>query len=235
VSRPALLAVAAFAAAPFSARGHTLLDPGQVQQALVDIARAQRQAHEPSGDPEALYALGEKVELLVDLLNQDAAAHGGSDILARLVVDRLRLYDVRVDFPEPPGRYAYDLAAFREYLARAPEGKRAPAAWFRLLSRAFHDSVGADPSRLAAADAGKVAGAAAEEERFLKKYPADEKAREVRFFLAVDYYRLARAERPGSERYQRLCRAALESLLARYPSTMEARTAAALLETLAQE
>jgi outer membrane protein assembly factor BamD (BamD/ComL family) len=94
--------------------------------------------------------------------------------------------------------------------------------------------VGADPARLEHAEVGAVARAAAEEERFLARYPADDKAKEVRFFLAIDYYRLSRSDRSArGARYVRLGREALELVRTRYPGTMEARTAEALLQNLA--
>ena len=216
-----------------SVRAHDVIDPARLEQLLIEIARTQ-QARAEALDPEAVYDLGEKVEAVVALLDQDVDAHGPDDLLARLVVGRLRTYGVHVRYGDPARRHAYDLAAFREYLSRAPDGPRAAAAWFRLLARSFHDSVGADPSRLEDADVGAVARAAAEEERFLARYPADVRAKEVRFFLAVDYYRLSRSDRPARRaRYVRLGREALELLRARYPGTMEARTAEALLENLA--
>ncbi len=231
----ARLAAAALAAAPLAARAHDVLDPERLQQALVEVARAQRAAHAVDADPEALYGLGEQVEAIVDLLNQQVAAHGGSDLLSRLVADRLHAYGLHLRFSERDRRYAYDLAAFREYLERAPARPRAPAAWYRLLARAFHDGMGDDPSKLAAADVGAVAEAAAEEERFLRRYPTDDKAKEVQFFLAVDYYRLAKAERPPQRtRYRRLGREALSRVRERFPGTMEARAAETLLEDLAR-
>jgi TolA-binding protein len=231
----ARLAAAALATAPLAARAHDVVDPERLQQALVEVARAQRAAHAADADPEALYGLGEKVEAIVDLLNQEVAAHGGNDLLSRLVADRLHAYGLQLRFSERDRRYAYDLAAFREYLERAPAGPSAPAAWYRLLARTFHDGLGDDPSKLAAADAGALAEAAAEEERFLRRYPADEKAREVQFFLAVDYYRLAKAGRsPQRARYRRLGREALTRVRERFPDTMEARAAETLLEDLAR-
>lgn len=231
----ARLAAAALATAPLWARAHDVVDPERLQQSLLEVARAQRAARAADADPEALYGLGVTVEAMVDLLNQEVAAHGGDDLLSRLVVDRLRAYGLQLRFSGRDRRYAYDLAAFREYLERAPAGPSAPAAWYRLLARAFHDRLGGDPSKLAAADTGAVAEAAAEAERFLRRYPANERAREVQFFLAVDYYQLAKAERsPQRARYRRLGREALKRVQERFPGTMEARAAQTLLEDLAR-
>lgn len=228
----ALIAVAAVGM-PVAVRGHAAVDPERLQQALAEAARSERQAREAPGDPEALYRFGEKVEGVLDLLNQEVAAHGPDDVLTRLAVDRLRATGAGVDFSEPEGRYRYDLAAFREYLDRAPGGGRAAAAWFRLIGRGFYRRGGADAAGPSATDVEGLARAVAEEERFLRRYPTDANAEQVRFFLAVDYCRLARAEpTPRRARYRRLGREALELVRARHPGTMEARTAEALLGEL---
>ncbi len=231
--RPPVRVIAAALALPLAARAHDVVDPERLQQALVEVARAQRQAQAPGADPEALYALGEKVEAALDLLNQQVAAHGEGDLLSRLVADRLRAYGLGLRFSERERRWAWDQEAFRAYLQRAPSGPRAPAAWYRLLARAFHEGTG--DGGLAAADVAAVARAVGEEERFLQRYPADERAREVQFFLAVDYYRLAVAEgTPRRARYRRLGREALSAVRERQPGTMEARTAETLLDDLAR-
>jgi hypothetical protein len=130
-------------------------------------------------------------------------------------------------------RFDYDLAAFREYLIRAPKGRRAAAAQFRLIARTFYQSLAPDPSRLANTDVPGVLKAIAEEERFLKDYQGDVKTKEVRFFLAVDYYRVYKNVQSADRRvgYERLARRALEEVKARYPGSMEGRAAEALLES----
>jgi|GEM_PF-2228974 len=235
VSRAAACVVVGLVlAAPFSSSSHVVLDPELVQRFMVEIAQASKETREGS-DPEAegLYRLGEKVEQLVELMNQDISSHGSSDLLAQLVVKRLETYQIKVAFSERNNRFVYDLAAFREYIIRAPKGKRAAAARFRLIAGTFYQTLGPDPSRLANTDVSNVLSAVAEEERFLKEYAGDEKTKEVRFFLAVDYYRLYKnAERPDEvARYERLSRRALEQVKARYPGSMEGRAAEALLES----
>jgi len=220
-------------AAPFSSSSHVVLDPQLVQQLMVEIAQASNESREGSDrEGEALYRLGEKVEQLVELMNLDISSHGSSDLFAQLVVKRLETYQIKVLFSERNNRFDYDLAAFREYLIRAPKGRRAAAARFRLIARTFYQSLGPDPSQLANTDVSQVLSAVAEEERFLKEYAGNEKTKEVRFFLAVDYYRLYKnSERPDQvTRYERLSRRALGEVKARYPGTMEGRAAEALLE-----
>lgn len=212
------------------ARAHDVVQAAQLEAAVAEIARLQTQARNGS-NPEILYALGEQVEQVVDLVNLDAAEHGtAADPLGRLVVDRLRSWSLGLEFSEVERRYVYDLEEFRAYLARAPDGARAAAAWHRLLARGFYRRQGPDPSSPPPLDAAATARAAEEEKRFLDRYPAWERAREVYLFLAVDWCRLAGAERPPDRSHRRRCRSALELIRTRYPGTMEARTAEALLE-----
>lgn len=232
----ASILVAALLAASLSSLAHVVLDPELVQGMLVEIARYSKESREgPDTDGEALYRLGEKVQELVALLNQDVSSHGKSDVLAQLLLKRLENYQVRVLFSERENRFAYDLAAFSEYLNRAPKGKHAAAARFQLIARAFHQTLGADPSELVNTDASGVLRAVAEEERFLKEYPEDAKAKEVRFFLAVDYYRLHKNAGAPDEasRYRRLALQTLDEVRTQYPGTLEARAAETLLEGLA--
>ena len=229
----ACVVVGLVVAAPSSSLSHVVLDPALVERLMVEIAKASKESREGS-DPEgeALYRLGEKVEQLVELMNLDISSHGRGDVFAQLVMKRLETYQIKVAFSERNNRFDYDLAAFREYLIGAPKGRRAAGARFRLIAGTFYQTLGPDPSRLTNGDVSDVLGAVAEEERFLKDYPGDEKTKEVRFFLAVDYYRLYKnSERPDKvTRYERLSRRALEEVKARYPGSMEGRAAEALLE-----
>ncbi len=230
---PALLGV--LLALPVPVLAHVVLDPDLVHRMVVEIAQYQRQSRDESNpDAEALYRVGEKAQELVDLLNQDVSSHGKADLLAQLVVKRLETYQVKVTFSEREARFAYDLTAFREYLERAPKGKRAAEARFRLITRAFYDTVDADPSTLVNTDVSGLAVAVAQEERFLRDYPRDARTREVRFFLGVDYYRLSKnvGAPDRATQYRRLSRQVLEAVLSEYPGTVEARAAEALLEKL---
>src|SRR6266851_5750378 len=103
----------------------------------------------------------------------------------------------------------------------------------QLIVKAFHRSTGDDPLRTDGADVTGLRSAIEEEERFLHDYPADIRAKEVQFFLAVDYCRLQRFWTEPVRPYLDRCRAGLRDLMARRPGTMEARAAEALLERLA--
>jgi TolA-binding protein len=219
----------------FSSPSHVILDPELVRRLMVEIAQASKESREGSDtEGEALYRLGEKVEQLVELMNQDISSHGGSDPLAQLVLKRLETYQIKVAFSERNNRFDYDLAAFREYISRAPKGRRSAGARFRLLARTFYQTLAPEPSQLANEDVPIVQKAIAEEEGFLKQYEGDVKTKEVRFFLAVDYYRLYKNVHGPDQvvRYERLARRTLEEVKARYPGSIEGRAAEALLDNL---
>lgn len=216
---------------------HVVLDQETIHGILVEIARdrgAFRQAADREARAETLYRLGEKVQGLVELLNQDLSSHGTSDLFSRLLLKRLEAYGVVVVFQEPERRYAYDLAAFREYLELAPEGKQAPDARFQLIARSFYETLGTDPAKLVKTDVAGLMRAVAEEERFLRDYPQHGRAKEVLFFAGVDHYRLYRSVKDPDQmkKYEGRSREALETVVARYPGSIEARAAETLLEGL---
>ena len=185
---------------------------------------------------EAMFRLGETVETLVAALNLDVAAHGTRDLFAELVVRRLRAHALEVAWAPREGRYVYDLAAFADYVRRAPRGRWAPEAKFRLIARRFYATLGTDPATLVGTDVGAVLAALAEEERFLGEHASHERAGTVRFFLAVDHYRLARnvTDPVRAREHERRARQALQHTVERSTQTFEVRAAQTLLETLAR-
>jgi hypothetical protein len=222
---------------PPSAFSHVVLDPEVTQKILLEIDRDYKESKEGTTNKErseALYRLGEKVQGVVELMNQDFSSHGQSDLLAQFLIKRLESYQVRIAFSENEQRYAYDLAAFREYLNWAPEGKKISEARFQIITRTFYETLGSNPSKLVKTDVAGLMKAIEEEERFLKNYPQHEKIKEVQFFLAVDYYRLLKnIQDPEKVReYKRLSQEALEKVRTQYPGTVEARAAETLLEGL---
>jgi hypothetical protein len=185
---------------------------------------------------EATFRLGETVETLVAALNLDVAAHGTRDLVAELVVRRLRTHALDVAWAPREGRYVYDLAAFADYLRRAPRGRWAPEAKFRLIARRFYATLGTDPATLVGTDVGALLAALAEEERFLAEHAAHERAGTVRFFLAVDHYRIARnaADPVQAREHERRARQALRQTVERSTEAFEVRAAQTLLETLSR-
>ncbi len=222
---------------PSLAFSHVILDPELVHGILVEIAKYHKESREGLNNEavaEALYHLGEKVQGLVELMNQDLSSHGKSDLLAQLLMKRLEAYEIKITFRETQKRYVYDLAAFREYLKRAPGGKWAPEAKYRLIAHTFYETLGPDPSKLVNTDLSGLLRAVAEEERFLKEYPQNGRTKEIRFFLGVDYYRLSKnvKDPEQAKRYERLAQKILQAVVKQSPGTMEARAAETLLEGL---
>jgi hypothetical protein len=214
---------------------HVVLDAESVQEILTRVARSH--AASRTAGPEgaaALFALGEAVEALVERMNHDVRAHGRASLFAQALVRRLEAYGARVTQAGPARTYDYDLGAFEDYLRRAPAGPRAAEARFKLIARRFHGSIGSDPAQLADGDVAGLLRAVAAEERFLRDHPSHDRARQVRFFLAVDYYRAARnLPDPGQAReFAARARRELERVLAGPPGPAEERAAATLLEAL---
>jgi hypothetical protein len=162
-------------------------------------------------------------------------AHDGASPLAQLIVKRLGEYEVIVTYAESGKRFLYDQSALRQYLKLAPKGAHAADARAQILSTSFHATLTAGPTVVAPADRTAVTQAVLEEEQFLRDYPKHPKARDVRFFLGVDCYRLSRntpdADRAGQ--YAHCARQALERVIEDYPGSVEARAASALRETMA--
>jgi len=213
---------------------HVVLDGNTVQPLLVEITRDLREARDGSTEEarlEALYGLGERAQSLADLMNLDATSHGQS-LYAELLVKRLEEYGIRIRRVGRNMRYAYDMAAFQDYLQRAPRGTRAADASFRLMAQAFYGSVGADPAVLVDINVDQLRAAILREESFLKDYPSSDKVKNVRFFLAMDYYRLSRNSRdPATVReYKQRAARTLKQLVKEYPGTPEARAAESVLE-----
>lgn len=214
-------------------------DIGRAEALLAEVAAQRRAAVEAPGErerAEAIFRLGESVEALVEALNADVAAHGGRDLYAELVVRRLQAQAVQVVWAPAVNRYLYDLAAFRDYLRRAPRGRAAPEARFRIMAQQFYASLGADPDVLVGTDVPALRRAAAEAERFLAAHGDHPRAGTVRFFLAVDHYRIARHDIDSSRRaaHARRARQVLQQTAERSAEPFEVRAAQTLLERLAR-
>jgi len=213
---------------------HVVLDPERAQEIVRNVASYQGVVKTAGGrgqDMEALVMLGDAVDSLADTLNQDLVAHGQIGLVGETLVKQLNALGIGLSYSERERRYVYDLAAYREYLRRTPAGPRAADARFRLIARTFHGTLGPDPAALVNADLPALLRAIAAEEGFLRDHPGHEKAAEVRFFLAVDYYRAFRnAGDPARARpYGLRARQALERVT-RSSNPFEARAAETLLE-----
>lgn len=233
---PLLTCALLVAAIVTSSDAHVILDGEIVQAILLDITKYLKETKGGMTEEaklEALYLLGEKTRYLVELINMDLMSHGKS-LYAELIVKRLQEYGIRISLVERNRQYVYDLAAFHEYLKRSPQGKRAADAGLRLIAEAFYRSIGKDTTELVDLDLEGLRKAILLKEAFLKEYPSYEKVREVRFFLAMDYYRLsANSPDPATaKKYERLSAHALQEIVKEYAGTAEARAAEITLERL---
>jgi hypothetical protein len=228
----AVVALALTLATPVAAH-----DIERAEALLTDVAAHRRAAAEAVIESEqtaATFRLGETVETLVEALNADVAAHGRRDLFPELVVRRLHAHAVNVAWAPASSRYVYDLAAFHDYLHRAPRGPLAAEAKFRVLAGRFYATLGSDPDVLVATDVATLTQAATEEERFLTQHPTHARAGTVRFFLAVDHYRLARnaADPARRAQHERRARQALQQTVQRSTEAFEVRAAQTLLDRL---
>jgi hypothetical protein len=215
---------------------HVVLDGETAQPLLREIARCLKDSTDGVTDEarvEALFLLGDNVQRLTELMNLDLMAHGKSlyvDLLARGLQD----HRIRITRSERSRRYAYDMAAFREYLKKSPHGRRAGEIRFRLIAERFYASIGTTEEELVGIDVDGLRRAIREEEAFLRDYPAHERAKEVRLFLGMDYYRLSRGspDRANAVRYRTASTDVLRGLIREYPGTSEARAAEVTLDKL---
>jgi len=215
----------------------TAHDVERTEALMMDVAALRQVAADgvaESERAEATFRLGETVETLVEALNADVAAHGTRDLFAELVARRLQAQALNVAWTPDVNRYVYDLAAFHDYLRRAPRGPSAPEAKFRLLARRFYATLGPDPGTLGPIDVASLQRAVGECERFLANHPAHARAGTVRFFVAVDHYRLARSVGSPAHRarHEHLARQALQQTVDRSTEAFEVRAAQTLLDRL---
>ncbi|HEV2689297.1 MAG TPA: hypothetical protein VGV35_12110, partial [Bryobacteraceae bacterium] len=168
---------------------------------------------------DALYEMGERALDLADLMTRDKASHGAVDpSLASLIERRLKEYGIA--FTLDATGYHYDLAAFREYLRRAPSGKRAVDARYVLIG---FDEPGDNIAKLQASIAAK--------ERFIRDYPKFSEMSLVKFLLAQQHVRLARAyaaakKQTLSDRQRKIAEALYREIVKLYPNSQEAEPAA---------
>lgn len=228
------VALVVLAAAPSAAH-----DIERAEALLGEVAAFRRAAAEAPLETdrvEALFRLGATVEALVEALNADVVAHGARELFAELVVKRLQAQDLNLAWAPAANRYVYDQAAFRDYLRRAPRGPSAPEAKFRLMAQRFYTTIGPDPDVLVGTDVPALRRATADAERFLADHGRHPRADTVRFFLAVDHYRIARNVTDPARRaeHTRRARSALQQTVQRSSQPFDVRAAQTLLDRLSR-
>jgi hypothetical protein len=198
-----------------------ILDPKQVGQLLAEIAKLHGEsqtAKDKDAQLDALYEMGERVLDLTDLMTQDLNSHGSNDPSLVSLIER-RLKEQGVTIAKYAAGYHYDLAAFREYLRRAPSGPRALEARYVLIG---FDEPGDDVAALQRSIAAK--------QQFIRQYPKYEDVSVAELLLAQQYNRLARVyasqhKQALSDQERRLAQEQYRRIIRLYPKSEEAETA----------
>ena len=239
-ARAAVLS-AALALVPAMAGAHEPLAPEEAETILtriIELRAAAAGGGAVAERAEAIFALGEAVERVRAELNRDLLAHGGDLGLATSVLAReLSRRGIALVHSAPTKRYKAFLAPYESYLALLPEGPRASAAIFRILSGRFYDSFAGNPFRLIDLDWPGLEAQIARAEDLLERHPEHGEREETLFILGVDCVRAARlAPDPSStKRYAARARAVLTAFQDAYPESLRAITARTLLKKLPKD
>ncbi len=182
---------------------------------------------------QALYALGEMIDRITDLLNRDLGSHGELGLATTVLVNELKGHGIALSFWPEANRYTSYLAPFERYVALHPEGPRGADALFRVLQGRFYDSFVYDPFQPVGLDWRGIVAQTEDAQDFLALYPDYPNKEEAFFILAVDYARAAR-EAPDGELarvYRGWARATLKEFHETYPDSLRAAAARALLQS----
>jgi hypothetical protein len=198
-----------------------ILDLRQVSQLLAEIARFHNESEngkDKEAQLDALYEMGERVLDLTDLMTRDLESHGANDPSLIALIER-RLKEQGVVVTRYAAGYHYDLAAFREYLRRAPSGKQAMDARYVLIG---FDEPGDDVAALQKSITAK--------ERFIHDYPKYPDVSVAELLLAQQHNRLARVyagqhKQALSDQQRKLAEEQYRRIIRLYPSSEEAETA----------
>lgn len=198
-----------------------ILDPKIVSQLLAEIAKFRSESEngkDKEAQLEALYEMGERVLDLTELMTQDLESHGANDPSLIALIER-RLKEQGVAIAKYEAGYHYDLAAFREYLRRAPSGKRAVDARYALIG---FDEPGDDVAALQKSMAAK--------ERFIREYPKYADVSVAELLLAQQHNQLARVysaqhKQALSDQQRKLAQDQYRRIIRLYPNSEEAETA----------
>jgi len=203
-----------------------ILDPREVNKMLAEIGTFFQESRSAKTERErldSLYEMGERVLDLADLMTRDKDSHGAVDPSLAAVIQR-RLSEYGVTLIADKLGYHYDLAAFKEYLRRAPNGERASDARYVLIG---FDEPGENIPRLEQSIRDK--------EQFIRQYPKFPEMSLVKFLLAQQHVRLARLyaaqkRQPAADRQKKLAQDLYREIVRLYPKSEEAEAAADYLE-----
>jgi hypothetical protein len=220
-NRTKLVLALCFVAASEMRAFDVILDPQQVSQFLAEIAKYHQEAQTGKSQEsqlDALYEMGERVLDLTELMTEDLNSHGSNDPSLVALIER-RLKEQGVSIAKYAAGYHYDLAAFKEYLRRAPAGPRAVDARYVLIG---FDEPGDDAAALQRSIAAK--------QRFIREYPKYEDVSVAELLLAQEYNRLARVyatqhKQALSDSQRKLAQEQYRRIIKLYPKSEEAETA----------
>ncbi len=181
---------------------------GRIQQTTeqLDVAEAGAQP------ADQFFALGREADALAELLSSEVAAHGGLEQpLLELAIDHAAKLGVNIAWSAGHQRYFYDGAAFRRYLALAPDGEHAAASSFWVVQDDFYRSDAEDTESLLRSSARK--------QDFLGRFGKSPDAPKVMLWLGIDFRDLWRGCREQenqdcAERYRELARKQFQELAA---------------------
>src|SRR5581483_10808232 len=225
-ARGALRLLLALAIVALPAPAH-LLDEEQAQEYLAVMSQAHgawKSGKAQAERLEALYKLAAQAFSLANRMDQDFREHGlKNPKLMDSIIRRARQFGVSIRQTETG--FAYDMAAFREYLRAAPAGSHAADCQIMLIE---HTEVPDDLEQL-----GK---AISEQSRFLSSYPAHPSAAAVRSRLAATHLRLAKllrfdallgdpSKRARAEKHERAALALYKEITLKHPNSPEAAEA----------
>lgn len=205
--------------------GDIILSPAKLNETLQNLTRLKQKG--------ALVELGLEADAFASLLTEEVAAHGNQE--KRLIdvgLARAKELGVSISYNRDKKRFYYDGQAFEQYLKRAPRGKDAARAKFKLIELRFYQSDGSDLS-------GMLSAAAAKKE-FLTQYPKFEDNAEINLFLAIDYRDIYRRHAKAKDaanraKYEQLTVQQMEKITREFPGTEQAEVAAQLLDRFRQE
>jgi hypothetical protein len=226
-----ILLLIVLACTPETAWADYIIGPREVNDSLKTMTLMLRQTKEATSTnakADALAKLAQEANYLTSLINLEIRSHGlEQKPLIELALRRCEELGVAISYDYKKELYFYDQRAYAEYLRLNPSGPHDREARFMVVERKFYTQTSDDLPGIT-----QLVG---EIEQFLARYPHEERRSEIELFLVVlhrDLYRIKISDPDGGvsekKKVQQLC----EALIAKYPSSPEARVAATILKNL---